>query len=333
MAIDTKVEENFNKIAKFISVEASAKFSSLLNRKIHISFSRLFESSMHGEKIDTELKNAYLYSSYVEEPELGPIALLTTKEQMLPIIGFLQDQEVEDKEADIPDNLQMLIADAIHTTFVAISKRFTQYNSKIKFKLADKEFRALDSKDPDSMRVPEGARDTLGIGFKLNISGTDFPLHIETNSGLVEFLVKEFKDIIEAINFAEFEEEIYKEYGVKLELNGGDLVNASGDDEASLTKVDPKRNLNILRDINMELIVELGRSEMTMKDVLRLTRGSAIELDRQCSEPIDVYVHNQLVARGEVVAIDENFGIKITQVLGDLNLANKLGLKPKLIAG
>ena len=75
--------------------------------------------------------------------------------------------------------------------------------------------------------------------------------------------------------------------------------------------------------------MELGRSEMQFGQLLCLTKGSAIELDKQCHDPVDLYAHNQLIARGEVVAIDDCFGLKITEVLGDLQLAKKLGLSLK----
>ena len=86
------------------------------------------------------------------------------------------------------------------------------------------------------------------------------------------------------------------------------------------------RNLNLLMDIRMGLTVELGRSEMPLKDILKLAKGSVIELDRLSGEPVDLFVNNKLIARGEVVVIDDNFGLRITQLAGNLNLAQDMGL-------
>lgn len=90
--------------------------------------------------------------------------------------------------------------------------------------------------------------------------------------------------------------------------------------------VNEKRNLNLLMDIRMGLIVELGRAEMHLKDILKLTKGSIIELDRLSGEAVDLFVNNKLIARGEVVVIDDNFGLRITQLAGNAVNPSDLGL-------
>jgi len=325
MAIDAKIEESFTKIARIITIEASAKLSSLLNKKIQITFSRFFESSIQANKFESNPEKNFLYAVNIEDPRLGPIYLLTNKDQMIPVIELLQDKEYDKAQEEIPNNLLMLFSDAVQTTIVAICKRFNNLSKEIKLKLGDKELIKLDPQTPETLKVLPDTSDPVGLGFKINLNGIEYPVHFEVNSILIEHLVKSLKNLLDNLNIAELEQEIYKGYGVKLEINSGSMIDASGDSDSSSSKIDQKRNLGILRDINMELIIELGRAEMSMKDVLRLTRGSAIELDRQCSDPVDIYVHNQLVARGEVLAIDENFGIKITHILGNLNLAKQLG--------
>jgi flagellar motor switch protein FliN/FliY len=74
------------------------------------------------------------------------------------------------------------------------------------------------------------------------------------------------------------------------------------------------RNLNILFDIPLQVTVELGRTNRSVKDILELTSGSIIELDKLAGEPVDVLVNNRLVAKGEVVVIEENFGVRITNI-------------------
>ena len=63
------------------------------------------------------------------------------------------------------------------------------------------------------------------------------------------------------------------------------------------------------------MTVELGRAQMRIKEILSLGQGSVVELDRLAGEPVDVLVNGQLIAQGEVVVIDENFGIKITSLV------------------
>lgn len=74
------------------------------------------------------------------------------------------------------------------------------------------------------------------------------------------------------------------------------------------------RNLNMLFDIPLQVTVELGRTSRSVKDILELTSGSIIELDKLAGEPVDVLVNNRLVAKGEVVVIEENFGVRITNI-------------------
>lgn len=77
----------------------------------------------------------------------------------------------------------------------------------------------------------------------------------------------------------------------------------------------PASNVQLLLDVSMQVTVELGRAQVTVARLLELTPGSVIELDRLAGEPLDVVVNGKLIARGEVVVVDENFGIRITEVL------------------
>lgn len=74
-------------------------------------------------------------------------------------------------------------------------------------------------------------------------------------------------------------------------------------------------NLDMLMDISLDVTVELGRSRQPIKDILSLSQGSVVELDKLAGEPVDVLVNQKPVAKGEVVVIDENFGVRITEIL------------------
>ena len=74
--------------------------------------------------------------------------------------------------------------------------------------------------------------------------------------------------------------------------------------------------IELLHEVEMGVTVELGRARMLVRDILDLRPGSVIELDRAAGAPIDVLVNGTLIARGEVVVIDEEFGIRITEVVG-----------------
>lgn len=76
------------------------------------------------------------------------------------------------------------------------------------------------------------------------------------------------------------------------------------------------RGLEFLKDVGVRLTVELGRTEMKLKDVLSLTEESVVTLDRLTDELLDVMVNGKLIARGEVVAQGERFGLRIVELVG-----------------
>ncbi|WP_400247237.1 flagellar motor switch phosphatase FliY [Niallia sp. JL1B1071] len=75
------------------------------------------------------------------------------------------------------------------------------------------------------------------------------------------------------------------------------------------------KNLDMLLDIPLQVTVELGRTKRSVKEILELSSGSIIELDKLAGEPVDILVNNRLVAQGEVVVIDENFGVRVTDIV------------------
>jgi len=85
-----------------------------------------------------------------------------------------------------------------------------------------------------------------------------------------------------------------------------------------------KSNLNLLLDVPLQISVELGSTRMKIKEILDLGMGSIVELDRLAGEPVDVLVNGKVFAKGEVVVIDENFGIKITDIVSPVARINNL---------
>ncbi|MDB5052079.1 MAG: flagellar motor switch protein FliN [Bacilli bacterium] len=83
-------------------------------------------------------------------------------------------------------------------------------------------------------------------------------------------------------------------------------------------------NLGLLLDIPLKVTVELGRTQKVIKDILELSQGSIIELDKLAGEPVDILVNNKLIAKGEVVVIDENFGVRVTDIINQWDRIQKL---------
>ena len=80
----------------------------------------------------------------------------------------------------------------------------------------------------------------------------------------------------------------------------------------------PPPGIELLGDVDLDVTIELGRTEMLVEDVLRLTSGSVVELDKLAGDPVDVYVNGRLVARGEVLVLNDNFCIRISEIVANL---------------
>lgn len=98
---------------------------------------------------------------------------------------------------------------------------------------------------------------------------------------------------------------------------------ASFDDSPTRTQ-EVNQNLNMLLDIPLQVTVELGRTKRSVEEILEMTPGSIIELDKLAGEPVDILVNNRLIANGEVVVIDESFGVRITDVLSTKERMNHI---------
>jgi len=95
----------------------------------------------------------------------------------------------------------------------------------------------------------------------------------------------------------------------------------AGDDALNKLKV---QNLDFILDIPLKVSVELGRAKVVIKDLLQLGQGSVLELDKLAGEPLEVLVNGKLVARGEVVVVNEKFGIRLTDIISPLERIESL---------
>ena len=102
---------------------------------------------------------------------------------------------------------------------------------------------------------------------------------------------------------------------------GGDVGLAT--DEADEGKPETK-SLDLILDIPLTVAVELGRSKMLINDLLQLGQGSVIELTKLVGEPLEVFINQKLVARGEVVVVNEKFGVRLTDIVSPMERVQSL---------
>lgn len=84
------------------------------------------------------------------------------------------------------------------------------------------------------------------------------------------------------------------------------------------------RNLDFLLDVTLQVSVEVGRTRMTVQDLLQLGQGSVIELTKLAGEPLDIFINERLIARGEAVIVNEKFGVRITDIISTTDRVQSL---------
>ncbi len=117
----------------------------------------------------------------------------------------------------------------------------------------------------------------------------------------------------------------------KNEENGADAEDSENQDSAdqdsgeeSQDQAQGEMDLDFILDIPLELSVELGKTKMLVNDLLQLGQGSIIELNKLAGESLEVYINHKLIARGEVVVVNEKFGVRLTDVITPIDRVKSL---------
>ena len=87
------------------------------------------------------------------------------------------------------------------------------------------------------------------------------------------------------------------------------------DKPAAMDNAETSRRLELLLDVPLEVSVELGRARLSIQDLLNLSSGSVVELDKIAGEPLDILINDRLIARGEAVVVNDKFGIRLTDIV------------------
>lgn len=120
------------------------------------------------------------------------------------------------------------------------------------------------------------------------------------------------------------QQENESENGGKTEKTDQPDIKDKGVEIAVPSEESEDNKLDILVDVSLNVTVELGRKEMIIGEILKLTKGSVIELNKLVDDPVDIYVNQSKIAEGEVVVVDEHFGVRITKLVDTNERINKL---------
>jgi len=301
MSLEPRQLENLKSVTARLSGHLAETLSQLLNDNISIVVNNPIEALSLGGQANIN-ETQILTVIELDAKNLGPVYLYSKPNLVAQIANMMMG------EPGGKDNLDEVKIDAFNS---AIKEAFSDLTLKVKIsRITNVSSLVLDPSQPESLAIPgyqEDDRIGLNIGLKTSSASSSNAI-IELSEELANLLLKAVsgdsrkEEAILGTNFAEIK------------------------DMHDPSTIDEKHNLDLLMDIRMGLIVELGRAEMHLKDILKLTKGSIIELDRLSGEAVDLFVNNKLIARGEVVVIDDNFGLRITQLAGNNVSASDLGL-------
>ncbi|MDX9916876.1 MAG: flagellar motor switch phosphatase FliY [Gudongella sp.] len=177
----------------------------------------------------------------------------------------------------------------------------------------------------------DGEYEIDGMDYNANVCKIEFDLSVE---GLIESKIMQMferetvDDIVSTMN-EDFEEEVQPVVTPEPVVEPQSKEEKKPVPEEPVTVQKPifnelapsddsgnsPRNLDLIMDVPLEFSVVLGKSKKTIKDILSFGNGSVVELNKQADEPLEIYVNGKLIAQGEVVVINENFGIRITNIL------------------
>ena len=96
----------------------------------------------------------------------------------------------------------------------------------------------------------------------------------------------------------------------------GDLLAGPATSPQTAPAAEPPHSLDLLGDVELDLRIELGRTQMRLEEVLRLRTGSVVALDKLAGDPVDIYINGRLIAQGEVLVMNERFGVRVTRLVG-----------------
>lgn len=112
------------------------------------------------------------------------------------------------------------------------------------------------------------------------------------------------------------EERTAADADANVSLQNVELPDFGADEGAATTAL---QSIDLLNDVRLRVRIELGRTRMYVEDVLRLGEGSVVELDKLAGDPVDVFVNDRLVARGEVLVLNDNFCVRVSEIIADEN--------------
>ncbi len=291
MSTQQEILTKLNAIEGSIWQSISLAVSEATNQAI--TFGNPLSSSTPVSALQTELNQPFLVIqfSFSNQPESSQVFLIS-QDQFLTLAHAFIGIPVATVDEQVINECRPAIEAMVQGLCLAVSNlrndSFTASNLTTRFQIF--------SPPPSFQKVNEVFRTNIAITGEELSSTMVWLMDAESAAAITGVPYFEEEDTNAANPFAEMDPSTF---------NFG----------ATTAPVESNPGLEILMDIPLEISVELGRMKMQVRDVVDLGAGSIVEIDKAAGEPVDVLVNGRLVAKGEVVVIEDNFGVRITEIL------------------
>lgn len=239
---------------------------------------------------------------------------------------FLMDEEFAKKIAGLSNGEEITELDDMANSIIAevIS---TQTGAEITELSSKGKVPGLACNPPEAMKVPKNMvrypnGQFIAFSYKVSVGGEDFMLWELVSNSVAQAIANAFSTAPAAPKAAPAAAASYS-----ATVGGPQMPNVQSVNFSNLQNgVSPAEagNIGLILDVFMEMTVELGRTKKQIKEILSIGEGTIIELDKLAGEPVDILVNHKAIAKGEVVVIDENFGVRVTEILSPGERMNEL---------
>ncbi|HBT49411.1 MAG: Chemotaxis protein CheC, inhibitor of MCP methylation [Caldanaerobacter subterraneus] len=301
----------------------------LLRNKVTITTPKVSVLSWDQLKEEFNIPYVAVQVEYTEGLK-GYNLLILKKEDTLKITDLMMGGDGKVEEGEITDLHLSAVGEAMNQMIgSAATSLSTLLNKKINISPPKAFIVDFSTALPEDVAFPQG--DVVRVAFKMEVGDIidseimqlipfDFAkelvksvLQQATTSTSPPAEVKEGKNESKG----ESEEKMASEKAIKKEekVNVSPVIFQNFDEEPQQEAKGESKNLDLILDVPLTITVELGKTKKLIKDILELTEGSIIELDKLAGEPVDILANGKYIAKGEVVVIDENFGVRITEIV------------------
>jgi flagellar motor switch protein FliN/FliY len=307
---------------------AAMALSSFLSREATISGMKIDTLGLDELKADLDLDRLVLKAQFDEGLE-GYVLLALASDKLVLAMDPNLSTELGDGAFGISDGVLANTKEGLNNMLTALLDT-----------IAGMVGRNIGVLDPDLWHVgPDTDKEQLVKGIGAEVARVDFDLQLETignsRASLIlsidaaRAIVEALSTVAEAVEAEARVEEQEKESKIVPEIKDREKKQVSiQKPQFSQLREDVKstsrQNIDLILDVPLELSVVLGNTSKSIREILSLNPGSVIELGKYTEEPLEVYVNGKLIAQGEVVVINENFGIRITNIISAAERVKKL---------